>query len=508
MFERYLEQPETLTLPHSNGRYSLNSSKLSIFDRGVEIKPYKDDDGEYSLTIDWVQGNTNYKLSELLCHTFKPVSLEPKVFNKLKVLYADGNSNNLKLCNLVWKFPTELGSKEHNGFSFIPMCTRYMVDKEGRLFDMLRKRFIKGRFHAGYFSYIVVPDVGNKTILFRHRAIALAFLDYPHNVDKIHVNHINCIKGDDYPDNLEWSTPTENSRHAVDNNLLTSTKPVIVENIEDGSVKEYPSLRQTCVEYNIRRNTISGFLGKPNGFFIKGSNKFYYKSNSDKFIGIKPTKILVRDVLSSKITEYESVAECSKELKLSRYDVLGRVDNPTSKLYQDGLQMKRASDKTPWYIPDNPEQEILNHRWKVHCSVRICESGLIYDFETQREAAIFLSIAEPTLCVWLCQENHPIFKCGRGRLVQVSKGIKVREWRKPINTKCEYESLSHLKVVLRKDVVTGKITEFPSARACALEMGILETTLNYRLKSKGQKVFKNKYQFKYKSETESFKDFS
>lgn len=67
---------------------------------------------------------------------------------------------------------------------------------------------------GGYLS-VVLSKVGLRKSLKLHRIVAEAFIPNPDN--KREVNHINMVKSDNRMENLEWSTPSQNIRHAVEN---------------------------------------------------------------------------------------------------------------------------------------------------------------------------------------------------------------------------------------------------------------------------------------------------
>jgi hypothetical protein len=88
----------------------------------------------------------------------------------------------------------------------------YIVYKDGKVWSKFYNRFLKPQNCKGYHSY----KMGNKMIKV-HRLIAESFISNPKN--KPQVNHINGIKIDNRAENLEWSTASENTKHAWETGL-------------------------------------------------------------------------------------------------------------------------------------------------------------------------------------------------------------------------------------------------------------------------------------------------
>lgn len=80
-----------------------------------------------------------------------------------------------------------------------------------------RGRMRKLSFDGNYFSVSLTKDL--RTVTKRvHRVVAEAFLPNPNNLSD--VDHIDCNKLNNNVGNLRWCTSAENTRYAMENNLM------------------------------------------------------------------------------------------------------------------------------------------------------------------------------------------------------------------------------------------------------------------------------------------------
>lgn len=98
---------------------------------------------------------------------------------------------------------------------------KYLISNKGRIkiLNTLedKKVFVKD---DGYITTTLHNEKQNYRYV--HRLVAEAFVNNKHG--KSQVNHINGIKGDNRAENLEWVTPKENIRHAIDTGLFKYRK--------------------------------------------------------------------------------------------------------------------------------------------------------------------------------------------------------------------------------------------------------------------------------------------
>ena len=127
------------------------------------------------------------------------------------------------------------------------------------------ERILKGVMTpSGYY----VVNMYLKTKMHRyliHRMVAMAFLDNPQQ--KPYVNHKDGNKTNNYLDNLEWATPSENTLHAWETGLINryerkrggishNALPVVKIGPEGEIIERYPSCRDAAIANGIRSRSV------------------------------------------------------------------------------------------------------------------------------------------------------------------------------------------------------------------------------------------------------------
>ena len=122
----------------------------------------------------------------------------------------------------VWKDIKDFeGMYQISSFGRVRSVDRLIENSIGHL-----RRFegqpIKPLITGQGYLYVRLPTKDGKRNRFIHRLVAETFIvnhkDYPV------VNHINGVKTDNRLSNLEWVTYSQNSQHALKNNLTTTVK--------------------------------------------------------------------------------------------------------------------------------------------------------------------------------------------------------------------------------------------------------------------------------------------
>ena len=133
-----------------------------------------------------------------------------------------------------------------NDIGIIKAIERTIYDSLGRR-RSYKERVIKTRIdvRSGYLVVRLTNSEGKHTTQYVHRLVALAFI--PNPLNKSLVNHLNGIKTDHSLCNLEWCTASENTLHAIKNNLcnIPSMNRIAVVDVCTGIY--YPSIKKASI---------------------------------------------------------------------------------------------------------------------------------------------------------------------------------------------------------------------------------------------------------------------
>lgn len=289
------------------------------------------------------------------------------------------------------------------------------------------KIILKPRKHyRGYIIISVVNDEGYIKEPRLHRLIIETFIG---KIDKnMVINHKDLNKTNNHLDNLEIITQKENVRHAYNN--------------------------------GVKRKHI---------------------------------EVSVREVKNKTIKHYKTLAECARDNNLSKSLLEYRLTKDQTRIYPD-MKQYRIKSTTPWFLPENIEKALMLNGINNIILVKNLETNEVKEFNSQALLAKELKVSEATITGWLKLMNQPVLP----GFIQMQYKALFKPWR-PV--KDMYEELRSFNTSRTVIVYNDEVKLiFDSAISCAGTLKIKPTALNYRLKSKGTKVFKDGFRYSYYSD--------
>ena len=132
----------------------------------------------------------------------------------------------------------------------------YQISNLGRVKSFSGKRDFLSLINKPTHYCSIKLYIKNKPITcLVHRLVAQAFIPNPEN--KPIVNHKDGDKHNNCIDNLEWSTYTENNRHALQTGLRTPNKIILQYTKDKIFIKEFESIEQAGDETDTHKGSIS-----------------------------------------------------------------------------------------------------------------------------------------------------------------------------------------------------------------------------------------------------------
>lgn len=175
-----------------------------------------------------------------------------------------------------------------------------------------------------YLSVVLRGDDGSKKIGV-HRLVATAFIPNPDNLPFI--NHKNGRPSDNRVENLEWCTPSQNTRHYYDvlmEGKLLRDQPVVQYTKTGRHIQDWDSVIEASVWTGIgiddiihsckrrqKRKTTRGFLWR-----FKGDSDLCLNYKSSEYRELYLRKVVQINKYGEKVGEYGTIEEASKHTRV------------------------------------------------------------------------------------------------------------------------------------------------------------------------------------------------
>lgn len=129
----------------------------------------------------------------------------------------------------------------------------YVISMTGEVLSLRRRKFLTPHLQSSGYLQVLLSKGGRRTWYLVHRLVAEAFIPNPERLSQ--VNHKNGDKLDNWIENLEWVSGSENlrHRHRVLGQPGGRSRPVIC--LDSGV--EYPSAKAAALALNVNRSGVA-----------------------------------------------------------------------------------------------------------------------------------------------------------------------------------------------------------------------------------------------------------
>lgn len=161
----------------------------------------------------------------------------------------------------------------------------YGVDRFGNVYSLKGGKVVKRKLSVSKQGYYCVGLKDNDRIKNArvHRLVAEAFIPNPEN--KPYINHIDGNKKNNCVDNLEWCTPSENSRHALAMGMLkppTNDVDGVFQNGKNKFMVIYDTVEDQLSLYTNTRKA-SKYIGRGHNYVWQQLSKGKWEFSTNGF---------------------------------------------------------------------------------------------------------------------------------------------------------------------------------------------------------------------------------
>lgn len=261
----------------------------------------------------------------------------------------------------------------------IPNFSMYSISKCGRLFDDFRNielkwyitppnRLINSK--GGYRRRAMIDDSGQYRTVNRHRLMCELYNGPPSSEDKVFVNHIDGVPGNDLPENLEWVTVGQNIKHAYDMGLIVAGVRPVVHLDANGVETFYPTVNKAADKLNVpvpliysRVRRASGKIYSDGLSFMDVGGKWDTKSPA-RHPRPSGETVLIKDIFTNAITLFSNARKAALYMGESDSSVSAWF-NGNRKQPLKGYWLSYTSDEIIWPVFSDYQLQIYAEYFKA-----------------------------------------------------------------------------------------------------------------------------------------------
>ena len=322
------------------------------------------------------------------------------------------------------RYQIPIESDIYPGFYEIPFFSNYVLSPCGKVINKLSGKFLNGSINPkGYHNFRLTRDDGGILTIGIHRLIGLTLKNPDENIDKLVINHLDGIKRNNSPDNLEWTTYQGNLEHAGKLGLTTKCCPVSVREIDTDIVRSFPSALACANFYGVSKDFILYRIREENYSRVFYEKRQYWRtckkdpglnSNFDSFTINKGRnrKVLLRELITNRIFKFDKQSDLAKYLNISPSVITEWLKEENQPVLPGLIQLKREIDLTPWRHVDDPELEMESRLSTVQVETIYEATGKITKYMSAIDCARALKINASTLNNRLKSNGSVVFRDG------------------------------------------------------------------------------------------------
>jgi hypothetical protein len=160
-------------------------------------------------------------------------------------------------------------------FQEIPNYTTYMISRNGEIYSKKIKRLCCVTILPnGYHKMKLKSGNGIYKDYYIHVLVAMTYLNYTPSTNKIVINHIDGIKGNNQLNNLEIISHKDNMKHSVTINHATIFRKAVYYIDDDGVRIEFKSAKDACIVTGIDNSSI--LKSCKSTYRIAGKKRWYF----------------------------------------------------------------------------------------------------------------------------------------------------------------------------------------------------------------------------------------